>query len=84
MRKVLLFIVSFWLLYFMQVKAQNVGIGSSLFTPDASAGLEIQFSDKGLLIPRVSLTSTSSAAPITSPATSLLVYNTATTGDVTP
>ncbi|MDD3629715.1 MAG: tail fiber domain-containing protein, partial [Bacteroidales bacterium] len=66
------------------LKAQNVGIGSSSFTPDASAGLEIQFADKGLLIPRVALTSTSSASPITSPATSLLVYNTATTGDVMP
>jgi hypothetical protein len=67
------------------LKAQNnVGIGSSSFTPDASAGLEIRFTDKGLLIPRVALTSTSSASPITSPATSLLVYNTATTGDVTP
>src|SRR5690606_7138919 len=40
--------------------------------------------DKGLLIPRVALTNTSLASPITSPATSLLVYNTATTGDVTP
>ncbi|MDY0135371.1 MAG: hypothetical protein RBS14_06775, partial [Atribacterota bacterium] len=40
--------------------------------------------DKGLLIPRVALTSTSSASPITSPATSLLIYNTATAGDVTP
>ena len=66
------------------LRAQNVGIGASTFTPDASAGLEIQFTDKGLLIPRVALTSTSSASPITSPATSLLIYNTATAGDVTP
>ncbi|NLY22518.1 MAG: hypothetical protein GX048_04265, partial [Bacteroidales bacterium] len=65
------------------LKAQ-VGIGTSLFTPDASAELEIQSTNKGLLIPRVALTSTSSASPITSPATSLLIYNTATTGDVTP
>ncbi len=66
------------------LKAQNVGISNGSFTPDASAGLEIRFTDKGLLIPRVALMSTSSASPITSPATSLLVYNTATTGDVTP
>ena len=65
-------------------KAQNVGIGASTFTPDASAGLDVNFTDKGLLIPRVALTSTSSASPITSPATSLLIYNTATAGDVTP
>jgi hypothetical protein len=46
--------------------------------------LDIKSADKGLLIPRVALTNTNSASPITSPATSLLVYNTATTGDVTP
>jgi hypothetical protein len=45
----------------------------------------MRFSNKGLLIPRVALTSTTSTSPITTPvATSLLVYNTATTGDVTP
>jgi len=42
----------------------------------------------GLLIPRVALIKTTDAFPITSPAISLLVYNTATTGstsfDVTP
>lgn len=63
---------------------QSIGIVSSVFTPDASAMLEVQSTNKGLLIPRVSLTSTSSASPVTSPATSLLVYNTATINDVTP
>jgi len=62
------------------LNAQNVGIGSSSFTPDASAGLEIRYTNKGLLIPRVALTSTNSASPIASPATSLVVYNTATAG----
>jgi len=70
------------------LKAQNIGISANPIIPDASAGLEIRFADKGLLIPRVALTSTSSASPITSPATSLLVYNTATAGtapnNVTP
>ena len=36
--------------------------------------------DKGFLPPRVALTAINSANPITSPATGLLVYNTATTG----
>ena len=80
----IIFMVLISLLMGEILKAQNAGIGSSSFTPDASAGLEIRFTDKGLLIPRVALTSTSSASPITSPANSLLVYNTATTGDVTP
>jgi len=62
--------------------AQNVGIGSNSFTPDASAGLEIRYSDKGVLIPNVNIADLSTAAPVTSPAVSLLVYNTnETTGE---
>ncbi|MGI4897516.1 MAG: beta strand repeat-containing protein [Janthinobacterium lividum] len=61
--------------------AQNVGISSSSsFVPDASAALDVSYTSKGLLIPRVTLTATNAAGPITSPATSLLVYNTATAG----
>jgi hypothetical protein len=71
-------------LIFTNINAQNVGISNSLFTPDASAGLDVNFTDKGLLIPRVSLSSSNNASPITSPATGLLVYNTATVSDVTP
>ena len=67
-----------------QVFAQNLGIGPDTFDPDASAGVEMRFTNKGLLIPRVTLTSTSSPSPITSPANSLLIYNTVTTDDVTP
>ncbi|MCX7863348.1 MAG: hypothetical protein N2449_10185 [Bacteroidales bacterium] len=52
--------------------------------PHSSAGLDIDFSNKGLLIPRISLSQTTSSSPITSPATSLLVYNTQTINDVTP
>lgn len=54
----------------------QVGIGTT--TPDASAKLDISATDKGFLPPRVALTSTIIAAPITSPATGLLVYNTNT------
>src|SRR5574343_561753 len=62
------------------VFSQNVGINSSGASPDASAGLDVDFTDKGVLIPRVALTATNAAGPITSPTTSLLVYNTATAG----
>lgn len=68
--------------------AQNVGINSTAATPDPSAMLDVVASDKGVLIPRVALTSILVAAPVTSPLTSLLVYNTATAGtspnDVVP
>ncbi len=56
--------------------AQNVGINTTGATPDASAALDIDYPDKGLLIPRVSLTSTTYVVTIPAPATSLLVYNT--------
>jgi hypothetical protein len=64
--------------------AQNVGINTTGNAPDASAMLDIVSSDKGILIPRVALTMTTSALPISSPVTSLIVYNSATVADVTP
>src|SRR5690554_763856 len=56
--------------------AQNVGINTTGALPDNSAGLDIDFTNKGLLVPRVSLTSTTDVTTIPTPATSLLVYNT--------
>lgn len=58
--------------------SQNVGIG--IATPNASAKLDITSTNSGLLIPRVALTAANAAGPVTAPATSLLVYNTATAG----
>lgn len=73
---------------FTAINAQNVGINSSGTAPDASAGLDVDFTDKGVLIPRVALTSTTDVATISSPTTSLMIYNTATAGtfpnNVTP
>ncbi len=60
--------------------SQNVGINATGATPNSSAGLDVDFTNKGLLVPRVALTATNVAGPITTPATSLLVYNTATAG----
>ena len=56
----------------------QTGIG--LAAPDASAMLDITSTTRGLLAPRLALTSTTAAAPTTLPATGLLVYNTATAG----
>ena len=52
----------------------NVGIG--IAAPNTSSILDITSTSKGLLVPRVSLISTGDVATITSPAISLLVYNT--------
>lgn len=69
--------------------AQNVGINTTGANPVNSAALDIDMSDKGLLIPRVPLTAKNVFAPVTgTPTVSLLVYNTQTAGtapnDVTP
>jgi len=72
------------ILGFCQAVYSQVAINTTGANPDASAGLDVSFTDKGLLIPRVALTQTTSPSPITSPATSLLVYNTATVNDVKP
>ncbi len=70
--------------------SQSVGIGAVSFTPDASAMLEVSALNKGTLLTRVALTGTGDVTTIpsltSSPATAtgLLVYNTATTLDVTP
>jgi hypothetical protein len=58
--------------------AQSVGIGTA--TPDPSARLHISDNARGLLIPNVALTGTDDATTVSGPATSLLVYNTATAG----
>ena len=73
---------------------QNIGINVTGAAPNASALLDVDGSglpadaQRGILFPRVALTATNIAAPVVSPATSLVVYNTATAGttpnDVVP
>lgn len=63
--------------------AQNVGINTTGAAPDAGAGLDINFTDKGVLVPRVNITDLNTIAPVTgSTTTSLLVFNTNTTTGV--
>ncbi|MCB0540600.1 MAG: hypothetical protein KDE33_23995, partial [Bacteroidetes bacterium] len=56
----------------------NIGIGTG--TLNNSAQLTLGDSNRGILLNQVALTATTSASPISSPATGLLVYNTATSG----
>ena len=55
-------------------QTQSMGIGT--VNPNPSAVLDVFGSDKGLLIPRVTLQSVTDATTIPTPATSLIVYNT--------
>lgn len=45
--------------------AQNIGINSTGATPNVSAALDVDMTNKGLLIPRVSLTDTADVTTIT-------------------
>ncbi|NTW34142.1 MAG: hypothetical protein HGB12_16245 [Bacteroidetes bacterium] len=62
----------------------GVAINTTGDPANSSAMLDISGSTQGVLIPSVALTSTTTASPVTSPANSLLIYNTATQNDVTP
>ncbi|GAL77883.1 hypothetical protein JCM19274_5596 [Algibacter lectus] len=59
-------------------------VGINTVTPDASSIFDVTSSNKGILIPRIALSATTDVTTITSPATSLLIYNTATVSDVLP
>ncbi|WP_449388825.1 hypothetical protein [Chryseobacterium lineare] len=54
----------------------QIGIGTS--SPDASAALDVTSTNKGLLISRIALNSTTDSSTIASPAAGLLIYNTNT------
>lgn len=84
MKKIALLLAIPALLFSYSAVAQNVGINETGAPANASAGLDVDFDNKGFLLPRVALTSTTNQTPIGAPANSLMVYNTATAGDVTP
>ncbi len=63
--------------------AQNLGINGSGSNPHPSALLDVDASltpSLGILIPRIALQAINVSAPVSGPATSLLLYNTASAG----
>ncbi|MDM1346806.1 hypothetical protein HX017_09215 [Myroides marinus] len=65
--------------------AANAQVGIGTATPNKSAELLIESSNRGLLIPNVALTSTTDKSTITNGnVQSLMVYATKTQGDITP
>lgn len=69
-----LFFYLYMLLAVEKISGQGIGIGTT--TPDSSAILDIYSNNKGVLLPRVHLTSLFDTTTIPNPATALLVYNT--------
>src|SRR6185295_17447599 len=68
----------FFIVFAWSASAQNVSINNTGALPNVSSLLDIDAApgnNKGLLIPRVPLASATDAATITTPATSLIVFN---------
>jgi hypothetical protein len=69
-----------FMLFFSIASVAQVAINGIASAADPSAGLDVNFVDKGFLPPRVALTAINAATPVTAPAVGLLVYNTAVAG----
>jgi hypothetical protein len=76
----LVFILGFYSCFNGFLAAQGVGINTNGQPADASAGLDLDFPDKGFLPPRIPLNGTLDTASILMPATGLLIFNTANAG----
>jgi hypothetical protein len=63
---------------------QTVSINTTGAAPNSSAGLDLDFTNLGLLIPRIALTGTESSLPLTANVAGMMVYNTSFTGNVQP
>jgi Chaperone of endosialidase len=74
-----LFVLTLFL-YSNILTAQNIGIGTS--SPHASAVLHLNSSNKGLLIPQVTLDSLKDVTSIPSPADGLIVFNTTASNQI--
>jgi hypothetical protein len=62
----------------------QVKIGNNPTTMNPNSILEIESTTKGFLLPRLALTGTSTANPLNAHVAGMVVFNTATTGDVLP
>ncbi len=65
----------------ISLKAQ-VGIGTA--NPDSSSILHLESNNKGFLLPKISLSSSTDNSTVENPAVGLLVYNSASSNDITP
>ncbi|MFC3813264.1 hypothetical protein [Lacihabitans lacunae] len=76
------FLVSF--LFACAGASAQVKIGNNPTTINANSVLEIESTNKGLLLPRLALSGTAQAAPLSAHVAGMVAYNTATVSDVTP
>ncbi|WP_461117831.1 tail fiber domain-containing protein, partial [Spirosoma jeollabukense] len=62
----------------------QVKVGDNPTTINANSALEVESTNKGLLLPRLGLTATTNPAPLAAHVAGMTVFNTATANDVTP
>lgn len=66
------------------VASAQVKIGGTDGTPNANAMLDVEATNKGMLLPRLALVETTDTAPLAQHVAGMTVYNTATANDVVP
>ena len=78
-----LFLILMFLIHHPRIFSQ-VKIGDNPKSINSDAMLEVESSNKGILLPRVALKSTASPSPLKSFTAGMIVYNTSTINDLTP
>lgn len=87
MNRIILISVAFMLVAahaIAQTAIHDATITGPATDPDPSAVFDAKSTNKGMMVPRVSLTGPNDAATVPTPATSLLVYNTSSSGGLSP
>jgi hypothetical protein len=67
---------NFLLFILFSISFTYAQVGINTASPNESAILDVASSDKGVLFPRMDLGDLNQSAPVTNPATGLIVYNT--------
>jgi len=62
----------------------QIKIGENPKSINADAVLDVESSNKGILLPRIALSSTTSASPLKNFTSGMVVYNTSSSNDLTP
>jgi len=87
MNKIILtFLATFTIITLVQAqsKIKDGTVAGSSSLPNSNAILELESTNKGLLLPRLALSMTTDPSPLSAHVAGMTVYNTVTAGDVTP
>lgn len=77
------FILSITILLLTSIKGQ-VKVGNNPNSINSNSILELESTNKGLLLPRVALSATTNTTPLSAHTAGMIIYNTSTSNDVVP